>query len=170
MKNRDDALVRKILEYCNESEEAIRMCGEDIDLLKKNSIFRNAACMPILQIGELCKLISDEMRESISDVDWSGWCGVRDILAHQYTNLDYNKTWTILRTDMPELKEKLLLLSREIDRASIDRIQSVMNDNGLDNPTPEEIYHRIVDGTGVSLNAFSDEKIVEFINNYSSDI
>ena len=44
--------------------------------------------MPILQIGEMCKLISAEMRESNPQIDWSGWCGIRDIMAHQYTNLD----------------------------------------------------------------------------------
>ena len=40
---------------------------------------------------------------------------------------------------------------------------SVMDENGIQKGSPEEVYHRIIDGTGISMNQFSDEKIVEFI-------
>lgn len=38
-----------------------------------------------------------------------------------------------------------------------------MDENGIQKGSPEEVYHRIIDGTGISMNQFSDEKIVEFI-------
>lgn len=31
MKNRDDALLRKIIEYCNEVDAAVRLFGVNID-------------------------------------------------------------------------------------------------------------------------------------------
>lgn len=39
MKNRDDALVRKMLEYCDETDEAIQTFGDDENLLAENKVF-----------------------------------------------------------------------------------------------------------------------------------
>ncbi len=51
MKNRDDALVRRILKYCCETEAAVEMFGNSENVFASNTVFRNAACMPIMQIG-----------------------------------------------------------------------------------------------------------------------
>ena len=166
MKNRDDALLRRIIEYCNETEGAVSLFGDE-EVFKNNKIYRNAACMPIMQIGELCKLVSDSLKEKHSQVDWRGWCGVRDILAHQYTNIDYKKTWYIITVDLPKLKKCISDIIVSIDNESIERIKRVINKNNLSGVEPERVYHRIVDDTGISLNVFSDEKIVEFIKNIS---
>lgn len=162
MKNRDDALLRRILEYCIDTEDAVKLFGGE-DEFKINKIFRNATCMPIMQIGELCKLISKDMKESNSQIDWRGWCGVRDIMAHQYTNLDYKKTWIIIENDLPKLKEDISKIIKSIDEESIKRISKIIVENHLDNAKAEEVYHRIVDDSGVSINVFSDANIVEFI-------
>ena len=162
MKNRDDALLRRIVEYCKEVEDAVDFFGDEEEF-KKNKIYRNAVCMPVMQIGELCKLVSDETREANSYIDWRGWCGIRDIMAHQYTNLDYKKTWVIIEADLPKLKSYILKLLCEIDEISIKRINQVICDYKLGSVNANDVYHRIVDDTGISLNMFSDEKIVEFI-------
>ena len=162
MKNRDDALLRRIIEYCSETEEAINFFGGE-DVFRNNKVFRNAACMPIMQIGELCKLVSNDTRESNPQIDWRGWCGVRDIMAHQYTNLDYKKTWLIIEKDLPKLKEDISSIISEIDKKAIERILKIMVENHIDKCSAEEVYHSIVDSSGVSINVFSDEKIVKFI-------
>ena len=162
MKNRDDALLRRIIEYCSETEEAIKFFGGE-DVFRNNKVFRNAACMPIMQIGELCKLVSNDTRESNPQIDWRGWCGVRDIMAHQYTNLDYKKTWLIIEKDLPKLKEDISSIISEIDKEAIERISKIMVENHIDKCSAEEVYHSIVDSSGVSINVFSDEKIVKFI-------
>jgi uncharacterized protein with HEPN domain len=38
--------------------------------------------MPILQIGELAKNLSDEFRETNNDIPWKAIMGMRDIFAH----------------------------------------------------------------------------------------
>ena len=162
MKNRDDALLRRIIEYCSETEEAIKFFGGE-DVFRNNKVFRNAACMPIMQIGELCKLVSNDTRESNPQIDWRGWCGVRDIMAHQYTNLDYKKTWLIIEKDLPKLKTDINNIISQIDNEAIERISRIMDENHIEKYKAEEVYHSIVDNSGVSINVFSDEKIIEFI-------
>lgn len=49
--------------------------------------------MCILQIGELCKVVSEELRIREKASPWKEWCGIRDIFAHQYSNLDYQSAW-----------------------------------------------------------------------------
>lgn len=163
MKNRDDALLRKISEYCNESSSAVDMFGNDYSIFSNNVIYRNACCMPIMQIGELCKLISDLAKEQYSDIDWRGWCGVRDIMAHQYSNLDFQKTWQIVSVDLPKLKIKVDEILKVLDGYNIDRIDKILDDNNITNMSAETIYKEIITNTGISLNAFSNEKLLEYI-------
>lgn len=61
--------------------------------------------MCILQIGELCKVISDELRMQEKTIPWKEWCGIRDVFAHQYSNLDYESAWGTIQRDLPELKK-----------------------------------------------------------------
>ncbi len=167
MKNREDALIRKMIDYCKEAEDAIKLFKADELILQQNPIFRNAACMPIMQIGELCKLVSDEFRSVHSQIDWRGWCGVRDIMAHQYTELDNKKTWQVLSVDLPALKDQLSVILKQLDEDAIERIKEIIDKNEIKNISEYDAFHRIVDGTGISINAFSDEKLLEFLKTIS---
>lgn len=107
MKHRDYHLLRKILDYCRQVEEACTMFGNDYERFKHVSVVQNACCMCILQIGELCKLVSRELREEEPIVPWKSWCGIRDIFAHQYASLDCQSAWDTVQTDLQELKKNV---------------------------------------------------------------
>lgn len=113
MKNKDIIVLKKILEYCEQAEEAMQMFNNNYDEFVEKSVFRNACCMCILQIGELCKLISDELREEESSVPWKGWCGIRDVFAHQYSNLDMQSAWGTLQEDLPQLKNNIEIIIKD---------------------------------------------------------
>lgn len=63
--------------------------------------------MCILQIEELCKIVSEEIREKERNIPWREWCGIRDIFAHQYSNLDYDSAWDTVQHDLPALEVEL---------------------------------------------------------------
>lgn len=107
MKNKDIIILKKILDYCNQVSEACDMFDNSYDKFANNSVFQNACCMCILQIGELCKIISDELRAQTKNIPWKEWCGIRDIFAHQYSNLDFQSAWSTIQNDLPELKEEI---------------------------------------------------------------
>lgn len=106
MKNKDVIILKKILEYCNQVAEACEMFQNDYDKFINISVFQNACCMCVLQIGELCKLISKELLEQEEKVPWKEWCGIRDIFAHQYSNLDCQSAWETIQSDLPELRKE----------------------------------------------------------------
>ncbi len=107
MKNKDAIILEKILSYCRQMKEACDLFGNDYGTFVENSVFKNACCMCILQIGELCKLISCELRNQEKAVPWRAWCGIRDVFAHQYDNLDYQSAWDTIQNDLPLLKAEI---------------------------------------------------------------
>lgn len=113
MKHKDIIILKKIIQYCDDIQEACDMFQNSFDAFKEKSVFRNATCMCILQIGELCKVISAELREEEKHIPWREWCGIRDIFAHQYSNLDYDSAWDTIQNDLPELKSKLQKILQE---------------------------------------------------------
>ncbi|MCI8566764.1 MAG: DUF86 domain-containing protein [Lachnospiraceae bacterium] len=60
--------------------------------------------MCILQIGELCKAVSETLRTQADTIPWKEWCGIRDIFAHQYSNLDCQSAWDTIQSDLVQLK------------------------------------------------------------------
>ncbi|MFW5629449.1 MAG: DUF86 domain-containing protein [Acetivibrio ethanolgignens] len=70
MKNKDIIVLKKILDYCNQVEEACVMFSNDYNKFVNISVFQNACCMCILQIGELCKAVSEELRKKEKVVPW----------------------------------------------------------------------------------------------------
>lgn len=115
MKNKDIIILKKILDYCKQVEEACTMFDNDYGKFTTISVFQNACCMCVLQIGELCKVISDELREKDRSVPWKEWCGIRDIFAHQYSNLDCQSAWETIQCDLPELKNNCERILKDIN-------------------------------------------------------
>ena len=107
MKNKDIIIVKKILEYCAQINEALDMFDNSFSKFKSMSVFQNACCMCILQIGELCKVVSDELRKEEPGIPWKAWCGIRDVFAHQYSNVDYQSAWDTIKIDLPELEQEV---------------------------------------------------------------
>lgn len=117
MKNKDIIILNKILDYCNQVQEACNMFGNDYEKFVMVSVFQNACCMCILQIGELCKVISDELRTEAKGIPWKEWCGIRDIFAHQYSNLDYQSAWDTIQNDLPQLQTQVEKILEKLNEA-----------------------------------------------------
>ncbi len=117
MKSKDRIVLSKILDYVEQVNDALNMFGNDFDKFKSITVFSNACCMCILQIGELCKVLSDELKTQEKEIPWKSWCGIRDIFAHQYSNLDYQSAWDTICNDLPELQNSIqrILLKNDQD-------------------------------------------------------
>jgi len=70
-------------------------------------------------IGEAVKHIPEEVR-NLYPLDWRKIAGLRDIIAHEYFNIDYEIIWDIIKNKLPELKTAIITIIKIIFAKSID--------------------------------------------------
>lgn len=61
----------------------------------------------LILMGEAARNVSDDLREELSDLDWSGMIGLRNILVHRYQEIDYHQLWTIVNRELESLIARL---------------------------------------------------------------
>lgn len=83
------------------------------------SLLLDAVCMQYLALGEavkqLDKLTGFTLQEQVPDQDWKGIMGFRDVLAHQYFNIDPRQVLWITREALPALLQQLKQIKASCD-------------------------------------------------------
>ncbi|BAL00660.1 hypothetical protein OBV_34610 [Oscillibacter valericigenes Sjm18-20] len=102
--DRNLSILEHMVSYCNQIEETVHRFGNEYALFASDAIYRNAAALCILQIGELVGKLTDEFREAHPAVPWRQIKAMRNIVAHSYGTVDPETTWEIITEDIPELK------------------------------------------------------------------
>ena len=100
----DVSIIRHMLTYCREIEAAVSCFGDSEQEFLQNPVYRNAVSMPVQQIGELAKHLSDEFIGFHSEIPWRQIKGMRDWFAHQYLEMDVGVIWAVAKEDLPPLR------------------------------------------------------------------
>ncbi len=58
-------------------------------------------------IGEATKRLSPEARALFPDIPWQLAAGMRDVLIHDYDDVNLDTVWNATQNDLPKLIEKL---------------------------------------------------------------
>ena len=75
--NKDKQLLIHILAYCNRVEAAVKRIGTEEKLLA-DSFHQDALAMPLAQIGELVRILSDEFKTAYGEIPWRKISGMRE--------------------------------------------------------------------------------------------
>lgn len=59
----------------------------------------------MLQFGELVKKLPLEFRNKYTQVPWRNIAGMRDIVVHNYENIDKDILWDVANTEIDKIKE-----------------------------------------------------------------
>lgn len=102
--DRDASILEHIISYCEQIEQTVARFGNSYDTFYTDAIYRNAAALCILQIGELVGKLTDEFRNSHDAIPWRKIKAMRNIVAHSYGTVDPEITWEIIQNDIPALK------------------------------------------------------------------
>jgi uncharacterized protein with HEPN domain len=102
---RDINILKHILQYCDEIDEAKRRFGISVESLKHDTVYKNAVAMCILQIGELTTHLTDGFKSTFSEMPWQDIRGMRNIVAHRYGSFDTDKLWETITNDIPVLRD-----------------------------------------------------------------
>ena len=102
---RDEYILKKIIMYCNDADETVLRFGDSLEIMRTDSIYKNAAAMCVLQIGELVGKLSESLKQSHTKMPWNQIKGMRNIAAHGYEEFDVDILWQTLKTDLPALRD-----------------------------------------------------------------
>ena len=106
MSKREDSVV---LQDIREAIARILAYSEGLeygDFLNDNKT-QDAIIRNIEVLGEAVKLLSEDTKQSLSDVPWKDIAGTRDKLIHDYFGVNVDIVWDIIKNDIPQLKKKL---------------------------------------------------------------
>lgn len=103
--DRDMGILEHIVGYCDQIQLTMERFGRDADVFASDPIYRNAAALCILQIGELVGKLTDEFRVQHPGVPWRQIKAMRNIVAHSYGTVDPETTWEIMTDDIPNLRQ-----------------------------------------------------------------
>jgi len=105
LNDKDILVLKKIIKYVREALLYTR--GMDFDSFVNDSKTVSATAFMFGQIGELAKLITDEMKSENPQIQWRGIQGLRNRIVHDYENVDMTMLWDVVKNDLPELLSQL---------------------------------------------------------------
>jgi uncharacterized protein with HEPN domain len=68
------------------------------DRVTQDAVMRNRQVL-----SESCMRMSSEIRERRKEIDWKGIAAFRNVVVHDYLDLDLEKVWEIIQVDLPPL-------------------------------------------------------------------
>ncbi|QGU00897.1 Nucleotidyltransferase [Candidatus Syntrophocurvum alkaliphilum] len=113
MSSKNKQIIKKMIQEANVIEELIE--GYNLEKFIADERTKRAACMTLINIGELSKNLSEDFKKDYNFVAWRAIAGMRDVTAHKYQTLKMGDVWVTLITDIPKLKEQLNIIYIEID-------------------------------------------------------
>jgi uncharacterized protein with HEPN domain len=70
----------------------------------KSTEKQDAVCRRIEIIGEAANRLSEEFRNQFPIIPWHKIVGMRNVLIHEYDNIDLDRVWETIRKDIPMLE------------------------------------------------------------------
>lgn len=101
--DRDISIIEKIINYCRQIEDAHLRFDSSFEKFKNDSLYHNAVCMCLLQIGELSNHLSENFKSTHNNIPWNAIRGMRNIVAHEYGNIDFEIVWETASIEIKDL-------------------------------------------------------------------
>lgn len=105
MQHRDMITIQKVI---SEMQIGIDMLGTtDLETFLANEMLKRALGMTAINIGELVKVVTDELRNKYKEFPWKAVAGMRDITAHRYQTLRMEDVYMTVHEEYPVLMQQL---------------------------------------------------------------
>ena len=87
-----------------------------IDEFLDNRHLQDAVIRRLESIGEAARRLSDETRSRIPNLPWSGMIGMRNVMIHEYDDIDLSIVWDTVKLDL----ECLITVLKDVNLSGDD--------------------------------------------------
>ena len=98
---------QRLLDILEAIQKIERRSPEDKQSLEDDELIQTWVLHHLRILGEAVRGLSTEFRDSHSEFPWSGIIGMRNILVHNYFEIDADAVWSVLKVNLPTLKNKV---------------------------------------------------------------
>lgn len=99
--DRDAAFLWDMRRCARDSQKIVRRIK--FDRLEKDSIRRLALERTLELIGEAARRVSGKFQKQHPEIDWRGLIGQRNVIAHDYGEIDHRRLYDAARLKIPAL-------------------------------------------------------------------
>ena len=109
----DKVRLQHIIDAIQEIE--CYLIDTDFSKFMKNSMMRFACIKQMEIIGEASNHISEDTKAKFTSVEWSQIIGMRNVFVHEYVGVDSRLVWEIIKSDLPDLKDKIIEILNSVE-------------------------------------------------------
>lgn len=111
MSNRDDSVtLGQILSHAQKALKLIQ--SKTRTQLQKDTVLSLALIRLLEVIGEAATRLSKEFRSQHKEIPWRKIIDLRNLLIHEYDEIDLDIVWVILTRDLPVLTKQIKLIAK----------------------------------------------------------
>ena len=107
----DKFYVIHVLEEIARLEE---FTAEGREAFLSSDLIRYAVLRSLQTMGESIKRLSETVKATHPEVSWKGIVALRNVLVHDYLDLESEEIWSIVEADVPVLKGQMQALLEEL--------------------------------------------------------
>jgi uncharacterized protein with HEPN domain/predicted nucleotidyltransferase len=96
-----DRTLHRIVEFCGALDEVV---ARGNDAFVWDRMLKWAAEMDLIRIGEAVNRLPPELLREYGGQPWRQIIGLRNVAAHQYDDINYERLWNTLVRRVPELR------------------------------------------------------------------
>lgn len=130
MAKSNKSILEHILLYCDEIKSSIARFGDDVHIFINDIDYRKSVSLSILQIGELAGKLSEDYRNSTSEIPWKQIRGLRNIVAHSYGTVDFEEIFDIAHDNISGLKAFCEKELKHMELLNQDGLETDWSDDG----------------------------------------
>ena len=108
MNERDKQICKKLLSETDVLHTLVD--GISLDAFLQDERTARAVSMTLINIGELVKNLTQELKEAHREIPWRAIAGMRDVSAHKYQTLRKEDVYKTCTEDVPLFAQQIATL------------------------------------------------------------